>query len=76
MLPTVKVLDVSLRATRWHFNGHGRLNWERSRRREIRENVLVAVEGPRRDGGGDRGGLEPGSDQMKSIILKSQLKKQ
>lgn len=49
MLPTAKVLDVSLRATKCHFNCYGRLSWERSRGRE---NVLAAVEGPRWDGGG------------------------
>lgn len=61
MLPTAKVLGISFRATKCHFNCYGRLSWERSRQREIRENMLTVVEGPGQTGErGHAGGGEGG----------------
>ena len=71
MLSTAKVLDVSLRATKCHFNCYGRLSWERSGEEKM---CLQQWRGQDGMGEGGCGGLEPASNQVKSIILKSQPK--
>lgn len=51
MLFVVKVSVIFLRVIKCYFNCYGRLSWERLRRREIRGNMFIVVEGLRWNGG-------------------------